>query len=263
VLGLTLGHRSSADVQYTTYHAASLRYHHRTRVSTVHYSNPSNLSMSASEVLFSAEEVETLRIDRKRYLSHSYVTTGTPLPTPSESDSRQSTSGTIVTTEAEGSATIATVSSQRCLAHGPGCRVDHGATLYGTTVARRSGKPVQLPLIEDSGSQRNWIPRALADELQCEISNATTNDIYVDFGGTRHVVKKKVAISLDGLGDTVQRVDFHVPPKGFPLCCAVLGRDFIEAAGHPHQLFPSKPDTVGIVEARITVSKKKTQAVNT
>jgi hypothetical protein len=221
--------------------------------------------MSTTESLFSEEEQAALKIDRKRFLAQAYITTGIPLPTLPEGSSRQTSSETVTTTQVEQTTAVAEVTLQQCCpAHGQGCTADHGATLYGTTYTRRSGKLVQLPLIEDSGSQRNWIPRALAKQLQCEISDTGKPGTYLDFGGTKHIVKKKVAIEFDGLGDNTEPVEFHVPPDGFPISCAILGRDFIEKNGaHPNQFFPTKPDMVGIiVQAPVTVSDIIQEPIN-
>jgi hypothetical protein len=213
--------------------------------------------MASTRPLFSAQEVKALELDRKRYLANTYVTTGIPLShVDDQEDREEGIRETMVTTEIEKTTAVTTVKAQQCCpTHGQGCEVDHGATLYGTTYTRRSGKLVQLPLREDTGSGPNWLPRALARELQCELRDAGPNAASIDFGGGKHIANKKVTISLNGIGDRVEEVEFYIPPDRFPLQCAVLGRDFIQKAGHPYQCFPDKPDTVGIiVQTQVTVS---------
>jgi hypothetical protein len=258
VFGLTFGHSLSAVQPHSTYQASSVYSYYRTSVTTAEQRIPTYLNMSATAQSFTEKEREELVVDRKRYLAHAFVTAGIALPSAAESNPEDIVTGVTVTSETEKITAVAAIRSSQCPAHGQGCTIDHGATLYGTTLTRRSGKVVQIPLIEDSGSGPNWMPRALARDLQCELRDIVANDARrcVDFGGTEHRIKKKITLSLNGMGNRAEEVDFCIAPEGFPLHCAVLGRDFIDSVGHPYQFFPAKPDSIGIIiQSQITVSE--------
>jgi hypothetical protein len=217
---------------------------------------------SSTAALFTKKEREKLELDRKRFLAHTYITTGIPLNEDDEDEQNDQAAiitEEVVTTEIEQALAATTIQTQGCCP--VGCSVDHAATLYGTAYTRRSGKPVQLPLREDTGSGPNWLPRALASELQCDLRDAAPNSAFFDFGGNTHVAKKKVTVFLNGTRDKVEEVEFYITPEHFPLQCAILGNDFIKEKGHPHQWFPAKPDTVGIIiQARVNVSAMRLES---
>jgi hypothetical protein len=212
--------------------------------------------MSSTQQEYTTERMAELELMRRRYKETAYVFADVPLSAHPVGNLTQmeKTEATVVTTE-ETTAVTTVTTHQCCAAHGQGCAVDHGATRYGKTVVRRSGKVVQLPLIEDTGSGPNWLPQSLARELQCELRDAGPNAASYDFGGNVISAKKKATISLEGLGRRVDDVEFFIAPERFPLQCAILGRDFIKKTGHPNQRFPDRPDTVGIVvQAQVSAS---------
>jgi hypothetical protein len=224
------------------------------------------------------EEEEKLRLDRKRFLHSTYIATGIP-PYPSFGARGQSSvTETTITSEIAQQTSVAafrgigshsevrvtnnrcgtyllTFAQQCCPGNGEGCKVNHGATRYATTVGRRNGKFELLPLIEDTGTNINWIPLSLVHRLQCDIRDADRRDVYFDFRGESYEVKKEVTITLTGNAQKSRETIFFVAPDGLPLECAILGREFIEEAGHPHTLFPDRPDAALLmVQKQVTVS---------
>jgi hypothetical protein len=142
-----------------------------------------------------------------------------------------------------------------CSTNYQGCTVKHGSVVWATTCNKQGGAFIQVPMCEDSGSENNWIHRAIARELQCSSYEVKYGSEVLGFEGRRFTATKKARIGLLDIRGRRIEVDFWIAPDGFPLPGALLGRNFIERIGHPTEYFPDKPSLVGIiVEAYRSVS---------
>jgi hypothetical protein len=135
-----------------------------------------------------------------------------------------------------------------------------GSMRVATTINLRTGSLKKFPLIEDTGTEANWIPKSLvrALQLQADVVDAAIPHKLPDLTGVLVEATKMVPIMLVGMPSIYKDIHFMIAPKHSPLRCAVVGNNFIQQNGHAHLLFPDEQQsTLVIVQEQQNVSKKR------
>jgi hypothetical protein len=213
--------------------------------------NSSSSNMAVGESIFSKEELDAMKTEHKRQLQFRMLHYGIPPPErPFGQFNFEETIASTVTVATVQHEEIAITAQICCTVHGQGCPVNHSATYWATTLCRASGNPVGIPLIEDTGTTKNWIARSLASQLECDLHDAESSDFYQDVSGHTFTATKTVTMDLDGKTKRVIPVSFNVGPEGFPVQAGLIGTEFVSKTGHLRHLFPEQPDkTVKIIVA--------------
>jgi hypothetical protein len=254
----SVGPDSSSASEYTYYQSTHIKYHRCSTTWTSQMESSSYSNMAHGDVTFSPGEIAELRERRRQNLRYRFLEHGTPLP---QSQSQQINHEEVRTSSfqtafMQETAFASGTTQQSGRATEQDRQPKHGATFWAAAISRITGDFLQVPLIGDTGSKKNWITKSLADKLQCVLDDVEPNIIFTDFGGGRHVARKKATISLDGKGRTAEDIEFYIAPESTPIQGAIIGSDFMNETGDPSIFFPTEPEEMVqvIVQSKVLVS---------
>lgn len=126
----------------------------------------------------------------------------------------------------------------------------------------RTGRPQNVKVLEDTGTDVNWITPELVKTLQVEVGAVSGAMDYADFGGQNFCPTGVITLSLTGTGPKAYLTDCYIAPMQSPIEGLVLGTGFIRTYGHAHVLFPERasPTSLLMVQDRTTVGHFGMQA---
>ncbi|KAI9656057.1 MAG: hypothetical protein M1821_005118 [Bathelium mastoideum] len=227
-------------------------------------SPPAQRPMQSPSADFSASEIERLVQDRKRFLGHNYVTLGTPLTTTYSGDPRgasappataEETFQTTVETQEskfaavhtqEGNVALSTDPHSQCceIHHEQGCKINHGAPRYAGAINQRTGNIECVEVIEDTGTDVNWVSPEIVRQCNFPVLEAADKRHFLDFKGDQYEARQRVKIALVGKTRKTEQTEFFVAPASFPVKGMLVGNQFINSSGHPHNVFLDEPGKV-------------------
>jgi hypothetical protein len=123
------------------------------------------------------------------------------------------------------------------------------------TIDNRTGRPEYIDVIEDSGSDVNWISQDIAAKLKVNTRATGSNKEYVSYTGARFVPRSKSKITLMGTVSESIFDEFFIAPDNFPFSGIIVGRSFLNTWGHPHDFFPERKETGPTVRVAIPWSE--------
>ncbi|KAL9091311.1 MAG: hypothetical protein Q9165_004945 [Trypethelium subeluteriae] len=133
-------------------------------------------------------------------------------------------------------------------------KVTRPNVLYGQTMQKRTGKPRNVRIKVDSGSDVNLISYRLVKE--CGFRGSSVSEFIIGIGGHRTELKKLVKIPLAGQSKKTEHVDFYEAPEESPFDDLLVGQSFDDAFGDPYAFFWDRPlekDSLVAVQERLKV----------
>ncbi|KAI9684541.1 MAG: hypothetical protein M1822_005629 [Bathelium mastoideum] len=197
-------------------------------------SPPAQHPIQSPTPVFSDSELETLRQDRKRFLAHHYVTLGTPLTTVYHGDP----CGTSTPLAAARETFQTTVEPQEIY------KVDDGMPWYAGVMNQRTGNIECVEVFGDTGTDVNWVSHEVVSQCNFLVLEPLDKRCFLDFKGNPYESRQRVKITLVGKTRKTEQTEFFVAPASFPLKGVLVGNQFINSSGHPHNVFLDEPRKV-------------------
>lgn len=122
------------------------------------------------------------------------------------------------------------------------------------TIDNRTGRLEYIDVIEDSGSDVNWISQDIAAKLEVNTRATGSDKEYVSYTGARFVPRSKSKITLGSVRKSIYD-EFFIAPDDLPFSGIIVGRTFLNTWGHLYDLFPEKKETGPTVRVAILWSE--------